>query len=204
MNPLRKNFGQLIDEHDGKISDKWNLYIQEWDRLLSPFRDQPINLLEIGIQNGGSLEIWAKYFQHAEKIIGCEVDKRSKNLRFEDSRIRVVVGDANTDASEAMILECSPIYDIIIDDGSHTSSDIIRSFARYIPHIADEGIYIVEDFHASYWPSFEGGLHNPQSSMAFFKRIADILNYEHWRNSQTKEDYNKELKEIYGINFGEG
>jgi len=56
-----KTLQELYRLHAGKVSDKWSLYLDEYDRLLTPYRDKPIRLLEIGIQNGGSLEIWDEF-----------------------------------------------------------------------------------------------------------------------------------------------
>ena len=57
-----KSLFELYREHQGKVSDKWSIYLSEYDRLFSSYRDRPVRMLEIGIQNGGSLEIWSKYF----------------------------------------------------------------------------------------------------------------------------------------------
>jgi len=73
---MKKTLKQLFLEHQGKVSDKWSLYLDEWDRFFKPYRDQSINLLEIGIQNGGSLEIWSRYFPKAGKLVGCDIDKK--------------------------------------------------------------------------------------------------------------------------------
>ena len=171
---------QLFAEHSGKVSDKWSIYITEYDRLFQPYRDQPVRLLEIGIQNGGSLEIWSKYFTNAIKFIGCDINPDCAKLQFDDPRITVVVSDANTDETQRHILKLSPVFDLMIDDGSHHSGDIVRSFARYFPHLNDGGLYIAEDLHCSYWQDFEGGLFQPYSSIAFFKQLADTINHEHW------------------------
>ena len=64
---MTKNFHTLTIEHKGKISDKWNLYLDIYERIFCSLRNKPISLLEIGIQNGGSLEIWASYFSLAKK-----------------------------------------------------------------------------------------------------------------------------------------
>jgi glycosyltransferase involved in cell wall biosynthesis len=175
-NPLQ----DICAAHQGKTLDKWALYLREYERLLAPYRDQRIRLLEIGVQNGGSLEIWAKYFPNADLILGCDIDPACATLRFEDPRIRVVIGDATTDEAEHALAASSPHYDVIIDDGSHRSSDIIAAFARYFPRLSRGGTYIVEDLHASYWGEYQGGLYHPYSSMTFFKRIADAINEEHW------------------------
>ena len=154
---MSKIFSGLYKEHKGKISDNWSLYLNEWDRLFAPYRGQQIRLLEIGIQNGGSLEIWGKYFSKAEKIVGCDIDQKCDQLRYDDARIKVIVSDANSDDCESKILQQAPSFDVIIDDGSHKSSDIVRWFPRYFPSLDDGGIYAVEDLHASYWENYEGG-----------------------------------------------
>ena len=51
MNQL-KLISQLYWEHRGKVSNKWTLYLHEYDRLFVPCRDRPITLLEFGVQNG--------------------------------------------------------------------------------------------------------------------------------------------------------
>lgn len=194
-----KTLKQIFLEHKGKVSDKWSLYLDEWDRLFSPYHDLQINILEIGIQNGGSLEIWGKYFINAENIVGCDIDPKCECLQYNDRRVHVVIGDANTDICEYQILQHAPAFNIIIDDGSHMSGDIIQSFARYFPHLRDGGIYVVEDLHASYWKAFEGGLHNPLSAMSFFKQIADVINYEHWRKTKTRRNLIDVFEKFLGI-----
>jgi len=170
----------LYRQHQGKVSDKWSVYLDEYDRLFSGIKKNPVRILEIGIQNGGSLELWSKYFPNSQVIVGCDINSNCSELTFDDPRIQIVIGDANTDTVEKDILNHSKSFDIIIDDGSHKSSDITKSFSRYFRHLNYGGIFFVEDLHCSYWNEFEGGLYFPYSSMAFFKRLADIVNYEHW------------------------
>jgi hypothetical protein len=179
---------ELYAAHTGKISDKWSLYLSEYERLFAAYRQRPIRLLEIGIQNGGSLELWAKYFEAAEAIVGCDIDPRCADLRFGDPRISVLVADANSTLGYKGILERSDRFDVIIDDGSHRSSDIVRSFASYFPHLEPGGLYIVEDLHCSYWQEYEGGLVDPDSSVAFFKLLVDVVNHEHWGVDKGRAD----------------
>ena len=179
---------QLYAEHKGKVSDKWFLYLTEYDRLLDPYRDEPVNLLEIGIQNGGSLEIWSKYFKNYQTLIGCDMNPGCAYLCYEDPRINVVIGDAGAPETRDRIARRTPLFDIIIDDGSHRSSDMIKAFCLYFPLLASGGIYIFEDMHCSYWESFEGGLDNPFSAVVFFKRLADILNYKKWVTPKVRAD----------------
>jgi O-antigen biosynthesis protein len=194
---------QCCMQNHEKIIDRWSSYINVYDEILHRYRANSIRLLEIGIQNGGSLAVWAQYFSAATALVGCDINTACGELRYDDPRIHVVVGDANSDDTEARIVGVSSIYDLVIDDGSHRSSDIIRSFARYFPKIADDGLFVAEDLHCSYWGDYEGGLFDPLSSVSFFKRLADIINHEHWGVSQARSAILNSFKERYDIEISE-
>lgn len=196
-----KSLRELYHDHQGKVSDKWSCYFEMYDRILSDYRDKPVSLLEIGVQNGGSLELWAKYFPLARAITGCDINHDCGCLRYADERIRVFVGDANSDDVCQQLVKVVAPFDIIIDDGSHMSGDVIKSFARYFPQLRPGGIYVAEDLHSSYWAEYEGGLFYPYSSMAFFKRLIDLVNFEHWQAGKRSRDVLRGFANRYGICF---
>jgi hypothetical protein len=198
-----KSLEEIFQAHQGKVSDKWELYLREYDRLFSSFRDRPVHLLELGVQNGGSLEIWSQYFPKGEIFVGCDIDDNCSKLLFTDQRIKTVIGDINTGTSYGNILSISKHYDIIIDDGSHSSGDVVRFFAKFFPQLKNDGLFVVEDIHCSYWQDFEGGLYYPYSSMAFFKKLADVLNHEHWRIPSVRRRILKGFCEEYSCWFSE-
>ncbi|HBH12708.1 MAG TPA: class I SAM-dependent methyltransferase [Clostridiales bacterium] len=200
---MHKDFKEIYSEHNGKVSDKWMLYIKEWDQIFLPFRDKEVNLLEIGIQNGGSLEIWAKYFEKARHIVGCDINEACHNLEFDDPRITTVIGDANSDEVDEKLKKITPEFDIIIDDGSHLSGDIVRSFSHYFKRLNVNGVYLIEDLHTSYWDQLGGGLYEPYSAITFLKRLVDLTNYEHWRINQSRKEYLLPYSQKYGVEFNE-
>ncbi len=183
------DFSKFFLSHRGKLVDKWSSYLPIYDRILEEYKSSPINLLEIGIQNGGSLEVWSQYFPYAKTIVGCDIAEPCKELVFGDPRIKFIAGDANSDNVFERISSVTREYDIIIDDGSHNSKDIISSFIHYFPILANDGIYIVEDLHASYWSYYAGGLAKPESAIEFFKKLIDVNNFEHWGMAKSKLDY---------------
>ncbi|MDQ6685395.1 MAG: class I SAM-dependent methyltransferase [Pseudomonadota bacterium] len=164
----------------GKVSDKWAAYFPVYERALGSRRQQEVALLEIGVQNGGSLEVWAAYFEHARVVVGCDIDPRCSSLSYDDSRIHVVVGDATTQSTEQRILSLAPAFDLIIDDGSHVSDDVLRAFLIYFEHVKPGGLYIVEDTHTLFWEAYGGGVLKRNSAHDFFKLLADLVNLEHW------------------------
>ena len=104
LTPADNALDSLFSAHRGKVSDKWSSYIPEYARLFAAYRDLPIRLLEIGIQNGGSLEIWSKYFANAKKVVGCDINPECAKLQFENPRIVVIAADANTDGAQQQVL----------------------------------------------------------------------------------------------------
>ena len=173
----QRSLNQLFDAHRGKVSDKWEHYLNMYERLFGPLRHKQLHILEIGVQNGGSLEVWAKYFEHAQTITGVDIEGAVGRLTFDDARISAIVADA-TDPEWCHTLALTP--DVIIDDGSHRSSDMIKSFLLLFPKLSRDGIYVIEDVQCSYYPEYQGGLFTLGSAMAFFKRLADVVNHEHW------------------------
>ena len=180
-----KTLKEIYKNHSGKVSDKWNIYLDTYEEKLSSLKKSPIKLFEIGVLNGGSLEIFSKYFENAELILGCDIDKNCQKLKYNENNIKLIVGDVNNEKISNQIIKNGD-FDIIIDDGSHTSKDIVTSFCKYFKHLKYNGTYIVEDLHASYQKEHGGGLFYPISSMNFFKKLVDIINFEHWGVNKDK------------------
>lgn len=185
----KNTFAAIHDKKQGKASDKWESYLEFYDELFTPLKKNPITMLEIGVQNGGSLETYAEYFTKGKKFVGCDINERCRNLSYEDERIAVVVGNANTEAAASEILQYSNDFSIIIDDGSHVSLDIINSFLIYFPALQPGGIYVIEDTHTLYHQAFGGGITNERSAIAFFKKLVDVVSFEWWHESSTLQTH---------------
>ena len=181
-----KSIKDLYQKHRGKVSDKWSIYLDVYEEKLNQFQKLPIKLFEIGILNGGSLEIFSKYFSNAKLILGCDIDPKCKNLQYRESNIKVIVGDVNAESTKNEVNKFDK-FDLIVDDGSHNSDDIVKTFCNYFNHLKDGGLFIIEDLHCSYWREHKGGLFYPISSINFFKKLVDIINYEHWGIDKKKE-----------------
>ena len=180
-------YSEVFTSHRGKYSDKWSQYLDVYDRVLQDLPN-PKSILEIGVQNGGSLEIWDTLYPDADFIIGIDVDKKCSDLEFQSSKIKVLVGDAKSDETIRQALEIVNSFDIVIDDGSHTSEDIIVNLIKLLPTLKPGAIYLIEDLHASYWDSFGGSLFGSETAMAFLKRLADALNRNYWNQNFTHHD----------------
>ena len=186
----------LFHRDTGKPAAKWQGYLQHYDRHLAGRKEQPLRLLEIGVQAGGSLEVWAQYFNNARLIIGCDIDPACGALRYDDPRIKILIGDINTPATLQSLSVLTETLDVVIDDGSHHSRDIIRSFVQLFPRLSEGGTYLIEDLHCSYWDSYGGGLYDPFSAIAFFKKIVDLVNRPVWGVQVAAKDFLAEFRAL--------
>lgn len=193
----------LHKNKNGRISDKWHGNLQTYDRLLTEHRGKPIRFLEIGVQYGGSLELWANYFRQGRIFLGCDIDPNCGKLTFDDPRIDVFVCDAASPLILKEITARSGMLDLIIDDGSHRSGDVIQSFTLLFPLLANDGFYIVEDQHCSYWEEYDGGLSAPHSSLAFFRALTDLINHEHWRERIGMVEWLRPFVSRFGLTLTE-
>jgi hypothetical protein len=116
-------------------------YLSQYERLLSHFRENTFNLIEIGIHHGASLAVWHAYFPKAT-IVG--VDIASVCRQYARGRIKVAIG---SQADAAFLAELAAEYPptVVIDDGSHRPEHQIFSFEQLFPLLRPGGCYIVED-----------------------------------------------------------
>lgn len=184
-NRLTQKFTREFYSRKGKYSDKWSSYLGVYDEIISKNGKAILRILEIGVQNGGSLEQWSRVLPRVHKIVGCDIDPKCSLLTFRSPQIKIVIGDVSREATVAEIKTHSEIFDLIVDDGSHHSVDIISAFCRLFPILEKGGLYVIEDLHCSYWEKFGGGLRNSNSAVEFLKVLIDAVNYPHWAEKST-------------------
>jgi len=179
-----KTYKEIFDSQRNFNSDKWEHYFDIYDHLLGKFYESKVNYLEIGVQNGGSLEIAKKLFASDSLIIGMDIDPNCKHLEGKVAN-QIIIGSQVDDATLLKVSEFGP-FDIIIDDGSHIQSHMIVTFFKLFPLLSQNGVYIIEDTHTNYSPehqeSFLGiGLYD------YFKGLSERLNID-FINSHFRKD----------------
>jgi hypothetical protein len=197
----------LIDLAKKHGTDKWgrHFYAKYYDTYLSKFRNQKLNLLEIGVggyenpsEGGDSLRMWKEYFPKGN-IVGIDIHDKSS---LSESRIQIFQGSQDDrDFLQHVVSKVGGV-DIIIDDGSHVNSHVLISFEILFPLLSENGIYVVEDTQTSYWPHRGGdsfNLNNKKCSMGFLKSLVDGLNYQEFDNPFYSPSYTD--KNITGISF---
>lgn len=104
----------------------------------------PLNVLEIGVHNGGSLRLWEALFTHPDtRIYGIDIDPRC--LALGGDRTVVYCGDQADGTFLAQVGGQTGPLDLVVDDGSHVESDYLATFDALWPIIRVGGVYVVED-----------------------------------------------------------
>lgn len=129
--------------------------------------------MEIGVAGGGSLAMWSQYFGEGCKIIGLDINPNCK--QHEANGIEIFIGSQSDLDLLQVIKSKFPRIDIVLDDGGHLSPDMITSFNNLYDHVQPQGVYMVEDTHANYWPDWGGGVKKPDTFMEFTKDKLDEI-----------------------------
>jgi hypothetical protein len=146
MNDLYAFFVQGRNE---RPIHKWHHYFEAYDRHLGRFRDASPTVLELGVQLGGSLEMWRRYFGSSCRLYGVDIDPATR--RHEDIATKIFIGDQADRSFLREVLREVGQPDIVLDDGGHTANQQITSFEELYPAVAGNGLYMVEDTHTSLW-----------------------------------------------------
>lgn len=127
--------------YGGGDSDTCHAYTEHYHRLLEPMRQTVENVLEIGVNSGGSLRMWQDYFPNA-KVLGLDINRDC--LKHAEDRITVKMADQHSEG-QLTAAAGDKHYDLIIDDGSHERHHQIFSMQVLLPYLEDQGYYIIED-----------------------------------------------------------
>ncbi|MBM2815266.1 MAG: hypothetical protein HW421_2028 [Ignavibacteria bacterium] len=173
MNDLEKYFSQ----NTGRLIGKWMHYFDIYDRHFARFRDTDVTILEIGIFQGGSLQMWKNYFGPKAKIYGIDINPECKAL--EEDNIKIFIGSQSDRKFLRDIKNTIPPIDILIDDGGHTMRQQIVTFEELFPHVKENGVYLCEDIHTSYWVKYGGGYKRRGTFIEYSKKFIDLLNAHH-------------------------
>lgn len=130
------------------LTDKisYHRYDRFYPLFLNSFRNEEFNMLEVGIENGGSLKLWKEYFPKSF-IYGVDIKKE-----YEEDRCKIFKLDQSNDNDIQYMIHNIPKCKFIIDDGSHHPYHQYITFVSLFDKLLEDGgVYIVEDIECNYW-----------------------------------------------------
>lgn len=192
MNDLEKYF----KENTGYMIHKWHHFFDIYDAHFSRFRKQAPVILEIGVFQGGSLQMWKNYFGPEARIYAIDIDPNCK--KFEDESITIFTGSQSDRKFLREVLKQMPPIDIMIDDGGHTMRQQIVSFEEIYPHVKKDGVYLCEDLLTSYWKGYGGGYKRRNTFIEYSKNWIDQLNAYHSQSRKLRvNEFTKTAKSVH-------
>jgi hypothetical protein len=197
MESLREIFDQL----DGKLIHKWDHYIDVYDQYFKRYRGKEVHVLEIGVSQGGSIELWKKYFGDKLHLYGVDINPRCKEL--EEDQVEIFIGEQEDRNFLNELKSRIPKVDILIDDGGHTMIQQIVTFEEMFSHVKEDGIYLCEDTHTSYIDAFHGGYKKKDTFIEYSKNFIDYINAWHSENKR-KLDINSFTESVYALHYYTG
>lgn len=173
-----KTLRECFENFDGRLLGKIDHFFEDYEAHLRPFVGTPVNLLEIGVHGGGSLELWRQYFGNEAIIHGLDIDSGAAERAPADCHVHI--GDqGDRDTLQALGEDYGP-FDLVIDDGSHMMGDQIASFEVLYPLMSSNGVYICEDSFTSYWREYGGNASSQITFIEYAKQLIDEL-HAFWR-----------------------
>jgi len=146
----------LVEIVDNSRTDKntCHSYLELYETLLNNKKETCKNVLEIGIDKGGSIKLWYDYFKSAD-IYGLDIislDNVSDDLKNND-RIKLHV---SRNAYDMIFIKNELInkdvrFDVIVDDGPHSLDSMVVFLSQYSKLLTEDGILILEDIPSIDW-----------------------------------------------------
>lgn len=131
----------LHDDHDtDKNHEAGHSYGDFYEQLFLKFdRNDELNILELGVQKGGSLRVWKEYFPNAH-VYGVDIiDSRLDKYKEDD--VTYIVDDLK----KAIVGLRDIKFDIIIDDSDHSQETMVWIAQNYYYLLKPKGILVFED-----------------------------------------------------------
>jgi len=132
------------------LSDKNSVhsYLKIYESLFERFKNNNINIIEVGTSNGGSIALWNNYFKNAN-IYGVDIIHNKLMIDEIKNKANITLFNS-TDAYDINFVTENFInknikFDILIDDGPHTLQSMKDFIKLYLPLIKDNGIFVIED-----------------------------------------------------------
>lgn len=193
-------------------------YERYYPRFIQHYKDiENASMLEIGVYDGRSLNIWSDYFPKAY-IYGIDIDAIEYET-FNEKRHRILKADQGNESDlETICIKIDKPVFLIVDDGSHSPEHQVITFNMLFNKLLiPGGTYIIEDIETSYWTKSEiygnemhFGYHHEDSIVETFKLLVDDINRE-FLTIENRVKQSKSLKsrvsietrlEIGSITFG--
>ncbi len=180
------------------INDQWDLgdkcfifykiksLVDQYAKFFESIPDFHVkNMVELGLWDGGSTAFWFETLR-PQRYVGIDKIERDDSAYFKAyvaskgiaDRVQTYWGTDQTNAEKLHSIVESGLagsLNFVVDDASHLYGPTKRSFEILFPWMEPSGLYIVEDWAWSHWPTeFQAEWH-PADETPLTKLVVDLI-----------------------------
>jgi predicted O-methyltransferase YrrM len=152
---LEKNNLNGFNKPGGTDKADVHSYTGVYEHLMSAYKNKKqVNLLEIGVQFGGSSILWQEFLENSKLYLVDVFDQRHQSVieKLDSDRCKFYTMDAYSEESLSILKsDCPNGFDIVIDDGPHSLESQILCIKHFLPTLNPGGIMIIEDLQSFDW-----------------------------------------------------
>jgi hypothetical protein len=179
-------------------------YTNTYEKYMSPKRNEPISMLEIGVCDKrfpyASIKMWMSYFKDVDfyavdNFWGHKIDDKMDDIKSLNSQgVNFIYSDQGSfEDWDELCTEYPNKFDFIIEDGSHWPNHMVISLWKSIEIMKSGGYYFMED------------IQNPLVSRGWFRYDNSLLAQELLEALSTKkfeslflnDQQNKDIQENF-------
>jgi hypothetical protein len=190
-------------------SSKFDVYFNVYDDVFKHLKGTAPTFIEIGIQSGGSLFAWKKFFGEDSRIIGIDLNPKCKE--FEKFGFEIYIGDTGDENFLKSVFKDLKNIDAILDDGGHLYLQQINILEIAAKNLSGNFLVAIEDTSTSFYKEFLNKSYKNRTFLDYAKGLSDMLHIgfanvypsalpEFKQDHSLLDIYNN----LYSINFYKG
>lgn len=151
-------------------------YVETYQALARTLSDDA-NVCEIGVLDGGSLELWRELFPASKVIVGVD---NNPHAVWPDGTIKILSDQQAPTLPQQLLIYAPDRYHLIVDDASHLGQATWKTFGNLWPLVRPGGYYVIEDWCVGFdtYPQYDQSMLS--LAMMLLRLFADPADHPHF------------------------
>lgn len=150
-NSAKQSFRGFYDSHwQGRGIWKWSNSLDAYQRHFAGWAGHQVNMAEVGVQSGGSVQMWQSVLGAKCHVYGLDINKNC--MQFSNAQTTITIGDqADPKMWENFFANVAPKLDVLVDDGGHEPHQMRVTLVEVFNRLQPGGFIALEDIHGQHY-----------------------------------------------------